>query len=89
MHSIRTPVPPPTDGSALGTQSILGLASHLLLRGNLGGIPSATQGFDQLNARHHLLHSEIHRRLLVGQQNGLGRNHIQVGVKAGLIPNLG
>ena len=47
------------------------LASHFLLRRDLGGIPSATQRFDQLNARHHLLHSKIDRRLLVSQQNGL------------------
>ena len=55
----------------------------------LRGIPSATQRFDQLNACHHLLHAKIYRRLLVGQQNGLSRDHIQVRIEAGLVPDLG
>ena len=48
-------------------------------------IPAAAQRFDQLNARRHLLHSEVHRRLLIAQQSGLRGHHIEVTVHAGLI----
>ena len=41
--------------------------SEFLLRRDLRRILSATKRFDQLNARHHALHSKTYRCLLVGR----------------------
>jgi hypothetical protein len=52
-------------------------------------IPAATQRFDQLDARRHLLHPEVQRRPLIAQQSGLRSNHIEVTVQAGLVAGVG
>jgi hypothetical protein len=52
----------------------------------MSNIPAATQRFDQLDARRHLLHPEVHRRPLIAQQSGLCSDHIEVwGIGANLI----
>jgi hypothetical protein len=41
-------------------------------------IPAVTQRFDQLDARRHLSHFEVHRRPLIAQQSGLCGDHVEV-----------
>jgi len=48
-----------------GAKPAIRLGSQLIRRGKLGAIPPPAQGLDQLNARHHLLHAKIYRRLLI------------------------
>jgi hypothetical protein len=46
----------------------LGCFGDQFLRGwELSGIPPATQRFDQLDTRGHLLHAQIHGRLLIAE----------------------
>ena len=56
---------------------------------SMRNIPAATQRFDQLDARRHLLHPEIHRRTLIAQQSGLRGDHIEVTVQAGFVAVVG
>ena len=59
------------------------------LRGRqLRTIPSAAEGFHQRHRRGHLLHLKSIQRLLVGQHGGLGSQHVDIGIDAGVVARL-
>src|ERR1700722_660248 len=58
----------------------------LLWRGQLRGIPTAPQGLHQLHRTRHLLDLQAVHGLLVAEYGVLQRDHIDVGIDAGLIP---
>ena len=57
---------------------------QLILR-QFGGVPAATQIFDELNGIHHLLGVKVHEGLAIGEQGGLGGDDVEVAVNAELI----
>ena len=67
----------------------VGFGSEILGRRQLGCVPAATQRFDQLNARHHLLFAETYLRLLSGEKHGLRGDHVQVWIEPGGVSYIG
>ena len=48
-------------------------------------LPATSQRFNQLDAGGQLFQLEVKRSLLVGEQGDLGRNHIEITIKTGLV----
>ena len=51
-------------------------------------IPAPAQGLHQCDGGGHLLHLKSIQSLLVRQHRGLGNQHVDVGIDAGLVPRL-